>query len=222
MLERELWALHYPAFATNPDAAVRRMMDAAKLLHLPRERKVFQPGSPCVNYLLLVEGSVRVQLVTANGREVLLYRVGPGGSCILTTSCLLGGNGYPAQGLTESPTTAFAVPEPQFRQALDQSDTFRRFVFGDFATRLVRVIGRLEEVLGGRIDARLARALLVGASSRPLQRTHQDLAAEIGTAREVISRHLKQFEERGWVRLGRGTVTILDRAGLEAFLAHPD
>jgi CRP/FNR family transcriptional regulator len=214
-----LWTRHYPEFTRPGDPALQRLRAAARLARLLEGATLFHPGSPCGNFLLVTEGAVRVHLLTASGREVLLYRVRPGGGCILTTACLLGGNAYPAEGIAESPTTALAIPEPEFRDALNQSPFFRSFVFADFAARLSRVIARMEEVIGDGIDARLARAMLAGSATGAVRKTHQALATEIGTAREVVSRHLKQFQEAGWVRLGRGTVAVLDPAALRRLVA---
>ena len=164
----------------------------------------------------MLEGSVKVFLTTVTGREVVLYHVGPGESCVLTTSCLLGGDDYPAAGITEAATTALAISSVSFHQALDQSKIFRDLVFGNLSQRIAGMITRIEQVTVRAIDGRLAQALLTASTNaQTVKITHQALAAELGTAREVISRHLKQFEENGWVRLGRGTVEILNRQPLK-------
>ena len=212
----DLWRRHFPWLAASSDPEIRRMVGAARLVKLPPETRVFEPGLECHNYLLVAEGTVRVQLLTEGGREVVLYYVRPGESCILTTSCLMGGDGYPAEGVTQTWVTAFVVASGDFHRALDHSPGFRKFVFTNFGQRLAEVIARLEQVAFSPIDNRLAAALLRdGAPGRPLQTTHQALAAELGTAREVVSRHLKRFEARGWVALGRGTITVKDPAALE-------
>ncbi|MGZ8219828.1 Crp/Fnr family transcriptional regulator [Methylomagnum sp.] len=214
MADATLWAQYFPDFAARAEPPVERLKTVAKLVRLSADQTVFQPGSPCGNYLLVLEGCVRVRIFTPSGREVLLYQVRRGGACILTTSCLLGGNDYPAEGITESPVTALAVPAAEFHQALNESTFFRAFVFAGFADRLTRVIVRMEELVEGDIDRMLAKALLASGTLDPVRKTHQALAADIGTAREVVSRHIKRFEERGWVRLGRGTVEIADAATL--------
>lgn len=216
-----LWKQHYPCFAERGEPAIQRLKEAARLVRLSAGQTVFHPGSPCANYLLVVEGEVRVQMTTPGGREVLLYRVRPGNACILTTSCLLGGNGYPADGIAESPTLAFAVPEPEFRRALGQSEFFRGFVFADFAQRLASVIGRMEELMSGSIDPRLAKALLAGADKGLVRKTHQELALETGSAREVVSRHLQRYQREGWVRLGRASVEVLNADALAGLIDHP-
>lgn len=216
MAALEVWSRYFPTFSSNPDEAVERLMKAANLLELPAGQTIFQPGGTCGNYLLVLDGTVRVQILTPSGREVLLYRVNPGNACILTTSCLLGANDYPAYGITETRVIALAIAAADFHQALGQSVFFRTFVFSGFADRLSGVIGRMEELLEGDIDRMLARALLDAAHDGKVEMTHQDLAIAIGSAREVVSRHLKRLESREWVRLSRGSIVLSDEKALQA------
>jgi CRP/FNR family transcriptional regulator len=195
---------------------------AARLVKLDSGSYVFHSGDHCESFLLLVEGSIRVRLTAASGREVTLYRIAPGGSCILTTSCLLGDESYPAEAITESNVVAVAVPRVAFEDLLEKSKPFRRVVFAGFATRLKNVIAKIDELSFTGIDARLARVLLA-CDARGVDRiTHQEISVELGTAREVVSRHLKRFELERWVDLGRGRVVIVDRAGLEKIAALSD
>ncbi|RMG27704.1 MAG: Crp/Fnr family transcriptional regulator [Gammaproteobacteria bacterium] len=194
-------------------------MEEAQLVRLPPGMKVFEPGGRCQSYLLVVEGSVRVQLVTESGREAVLYHVRAGNSCILTTSCLLGGQHYPAEGVTESEVAALVVPAARFLPALDQSRAFRKFVFANLGRRLAEVMERIEQIAFGPIDRRLAGALLdLADGDGVIRTTHQNLAVELGSAREVISRHLKRFESRDWVALGRGTITIRNAEALQGLV----
>lgn len=208
------WKELFPDLQT--DAELDAILARAQCLQVPAGTRVFVPGSVCQNYLLVGRGRVRVQLLTAGGREVVLYHVEEGDSCVLTTSCLLGATTYPAEGITENEVTAFALSEADFNQGLDTSTAFRRLVFGNLGRRLAEVIARMEQVAFGPIDARLAGCLLNLAGQQPqLESTHQALAVEVGSAREVVSRHLKRFEDQGWVRLGRGSIELLDRTALQ-------
>lgn len=214
------WLALFPSLAGSRDPAVLRLLAEARSVALPEGTVVFHNGAACRAYLLVISGSVRVQFTTEAGREVVLYHVGPGDSCVLTTSCLLGSVAYPAEGITDSEVRALSIPAGEFMRALEASAEFRSFVFGSLGRRFAEVVGRMTEVAFGAIDGRLARALL--AARRPGARgglTHQLLAAELGTAREVVSRHLKRFEQQGWVRLGRGRIEVLDRAALERHAA---
>jgi CRP/FNR family transcriptional regulator len=148
---------------------------------------------------------VKAQIISPDGREILLYHVCSGDSCVLTTSCLLGDNNYPAEGYTETEVSAFAIPANIFHRCLEQSTFFREFVFRNFSQRLADVIKRMESISFGSIDQKLASALLASGETT-LRKTHNELALELGSAREVVSRHLKRFESYGWLTLSRGSI----------------
>lgn len=198
-----------------PDAAIENLVDGASVITVDQDRFVFRPGGLCNAFLIILSGFVRVQLTSASGREVTLYRIGSGGSCVLTTSCLLGNESYPAEAIAETDVRAIAIPAVSFHAAMDASQTFRNFVFQRFSARLTGIIQKIEELSFTPIDARLAAALLEMNEKNVEKMTHYALAVELGTAREVVSRHLKRFEDNGWVRLGRGRVILLDFKSLQ-------
>lgn len=208
-----------PAIAGIGQPVLERLLDGARIVRLNRGRFVFHAGDACEAFLVLLRGEVRVQLTSSGGREVTLYRISPGGSCILTTSCLLSDERYPAEAVAEAETEALAIPSPGFQWALEHSKPFRGFVFDSFSHRLSRVIRRIEEIAFTSIDTRLATVLLELDRKGIDDITHQALAVEIGTAREVISRHLKRFEAERLVHLERGKVTVSDRTRLEKLAA---
>lgn len=209
-----LWKQHFPAFIGQDDNALKQLMEAAVLVTIPAGKQIFYPGKVCDNYLLMLVGSVKAQIISDDGREVLLYHVLPGDSCVLTTSCLLGNDSYPAEGFTETEISAFAVPAYVFHRCLSQSEFFREFVFRNFSKRLSDVIKRMEGLSFDSVDRKLAKALLAEGSDT-IRKTHHELALEAGSAREVISRHLKRFESYGWLTLGRGNLLITDAAALK-------
>ena len=218
MLENEvLWKKYFPRFVESDDPALKTLMHSATRVDWPANQPVFYAGAPCENYLLMLEGSIRAQLIAENGREVLLYTVRSGDSCVLTTSCLIGNERYPAEGITENEARAFIFPSTEFQRAIDHSAFFRQFVFTNFAKRLASIIARMEDVVFGAIDGRLARSLLDSKEST-IKKTHQELAAELGTAREVVSRHLKRFEAHGWVELARGVIKLKNISSLERLI----
>lgn len=210
-----------PALAALDGAARQRLADSANIVELGANEFVFHLGDACEAFVILLDGNVRVQLTSAGGREVTLYRIVPGGSCLLTTSCLFSHDQYPAEALTETPIRALALPRAVFEELLEHSKEFRDYVFAGFAQRLVDVIGRIEAVALTPIEGRLAAAILRLRGSEQPNITHQALAVELGTAREVVSRHLKRMEANGWLQLGRGRITVTDREAL-ARLANED
>lgn len=211
------WESYFP-FLTKDDDATRELFAAARMVRLGRGEMVFSTGAPCSNYLLVTEGSVRVQVLGEGGREAVLYRVRPGQSCVLTTCCLLSGNEYPAEGFTETPVSALVFGKTAFDRGLDHVAGFRRFVFLNLGLRIGEVIARMEEVTFQSVERRLASYLLSrDAEDASVGGTHQAIAVEVGTVREVVSRHLKRLEGAGLVRLGRASVEICDRVGLEQY-----
>jgi len=191
-------------------------MTSARIVDLPAEKTIFQPGSQCGHYYLLLEGTIRVFVLTASGREVLLYRVQGGEGCVITTSCLLGDDAYNVFGTSDSVVKAFAIPSSLFHETLQSSEAFRKFVFRGFAHRLALVLARLESLVEGDIDQMLTDVLLQLSQNNKVSTTHQLLADRIGTAREVVSRHLKRYETEGWVKLSRGSIGLLDTSALKA------
>ncbi len=182
-----------------------------RTLTLPANTVVFDEQQACQGFPLLLGGAIRVVKQAANGRELPLYRVLPGESCIITSSCLLGQMDYNARGITEGETTLALLPRPLFEQLLAQSG-FRDFIFQLFAERMAELMQLVEEVAFRKLDQRLANLLL--GKGRLVQMTHQQLADELGSVREMVSRLLKGFADQGLVRLGREQIEIIDSTGL--------
>ena len=219
MLPTHWWSV-FPSLKNIQDPKWVALMSSAREMTIPAGTAMFHAGDPCRNFLFVLEGSVRVEKIAENGREIVLYRVGRGETCLLTTSCLIARERYPAEGVTETDVRAVALPHELFQEALAISPEFRAFVFASFGARFTDLIALVEAITFGRGDARLARRLLEsGNGSNGVAATHQQLAAELGTAREVVSRFLKDFERQGLVRLTRGRIEIADRAGLESLAA---
>lgn len=183
----------------------------ARRITAPRGTVFFDVDQPCRFFVLITEGVLRV-FRPGEDREIFLYTVERGQSCILTVSCLMGQTRYPARGVVEEDVVGYALPRPIFMELLDRSADFRHFIFELFGDRLTGLMALIEEVAFRRLDQRLAAHLL--ERGPVILATHRELANELGTAREVISRILKQFEQEGLVRLERGAIHVLDRAGL--------
>jgi CRP/FNR family transcriptional regulator len=213
------WLSFFPELAGLSGDHRARLRERAHRVEVPAGAIVFSPGAPCGAYLLVLEGSVRVQMIADTGRQIVLYRVRRGESCVLTTAALLGEEAYAAEGVVETPTAAVTVPRPVFDELVATSDVFRRFVFTGYGRRVAEILATMQAAVFHRVEPRLAR--LLRATPAPVTATHQEIAAELGTAREVVSRHLKAFERRGLVRLGRGVVEIVDRPGLDRLADLP-
>lgn len=211
------WLAQFPdlrALQQTKSGAV--LLAAARQLRFTAGSLIFQNGSLCEQYLLVQEGQIRVQQVSVSGREIVLYRIGPGESCILTTACLFNGHAYPATGISERAGRAVAFSRQHFQAAIADNPDFRSFVFRAYGDRLTQLFALVEEVLFTRLDIRLARLLLhQGAEGDTLSITHQAIAAELGSAREVISRSLRDFEARGWILRQHREIHLLNREALK-------
>ena len=209
----------FPVFRQLSAPRVERLLVEAPLLQVPAGTVLFDASQPCRGFPLLLEGGVRVAKFAPNGREILLYRVDPGQGCILSGGCLLGHSDYTARGIAEQDVTLLSMPPAVFDELMLEFEPFRRFVFGMYGERLAEVMELVEEVAFRRLDERLAQLLV--HRGPVLDATHQKLADELGSVREIVSRLLRSFEERGWVKLERERITVLDPKGLAGLLRGP-
>lgn len=204
----------YPPLAGLPSEQLSALLLPKAVMQLPAGTQVFTEQQPCRGFPLLLDGSIKVVKQAASGRELLLYRVTPGGSCIISSSCLLGHTDYNAKGIAETPITLLALPVASFSALMLEHAPFRDFVFHLFAERIGELMQLVEEVAFARLDQRLAK-LLLARNQNTLSVTHQQLADELGSVREIVSRLLKGFVAQGLVTLGREQLSIIDRAGLQ-------
>jgi CRP/FNR family transcriptional regulator len=205
------WVSKFPLLKDVRDPACVQTACQAKEIVLPANYEVFHDGDPCENYIFVVDGATRVYKLFENGREMLLYRLQAGETCSLTTSILLAGGKYTANAMTEAETRAVVIPIDIFHDTFDKSKGFRDFVCSTFGGRIRDFIMLLESIATRNVDVRLARYLLENTSSDgSVEASHKVLAFELGTAREVVSRHLKEFEAKGWVSLSRKNIQLVN------------
>lgn len=204
------------ASAQGLDRKMLRMLtDATTAVTLPSDYTVFEAGAACRAYTLIRSGTVRVHQLDQGGGEILLYRLGPGDTCVLNTAALLAEDAYAAYATTETEVQALSLSLGGFRTLMATSEGFRSFVFRSHAARIAALMQVVGAVAFERIDVRLAKRLLaLAADGTEIAITHARLAAELGTAREVVSRNLEAFERCGTVALARGGIAIVDRQAL--------
>lgn len=225
----EDWTRRFQGLSHLPAELRQDLLRRAKIVSLPEATRLFGPGQAPTALLLLLEGAVRVQQTSDTGREIMLYRVQAGESCVLTTACLLAYEDYTAEGLAETPIRAALLSREDFDDLIARSTEFRRFVFAAYSRRITDLFTVIEEIAFRRMDVRLAALLAArgaaaeglaagsGAEGRRIATTHQALAAELGTAREVVSRTLQDFVRRGWIAQERGAISVRDPAALAHF-----
>ena len=201
----------YPVLTELPPAVRESVMARLHTLQVPAGTVLFDDHQACEGFPFVVRGSIRVIKASASGRELPLYRVAPGETCVISSSCLLGHEDYNARGIAETDTELVLLPKAVFDELLAEP-AFRGFVIHLFADRIADLMQLIEEVAFHKLDQRLA-ALLLG-KGRLLHTTHQHLADELGSVREIVSRLLKGFAAQGLVKLSREQIEIIDAAGL--------
>ncbi len=220
MIDQEQYeriALTLPLLQHAEAGLVREFRQAAFFARIPAGRDVFIEGDRVDAIALLISGVVRVYKIGETGREITLYRFGNGESCILTANAILSRKSFPAIATVEREAEAIMIPAEAFRDWIHRYDAWREFVFELLSQRLSTVMAIVDEVAFHRMDARVASLLLQrGRAPGLIHVTHQEIAAELGSSREVISRILEDFAGRGLVRIERGAIEILDLEALRA------
>jgi len=188
------WLETFPELAGITEPAWRRALDTARLVDLPAGHAIYQDGESCETFILILAGTVKVEKVSPSGQEITLYHLHPGQICELTTSCLMSSKCYHANATTETAVRAAMIPKAEFQLALAESASFRHYIYATVEQAMADLVTLLETVITEPMGQRLAHYLLEQArSENPLIRTHYQIATELGTAREVISRLLKEF-----------------------------
>ena len=210
-----LWIDRFEGLRGLDDDIRALLLARGRLVAMPKGTVAFGPGKRAENLLLMLKGSVRVQQVSDAGREIVLFRIQAGESCVLTAACLLAGQAYAAEGIAETDIEAVAIPQEVFDDLVARAPAFRNFVFSAYSKRMTDLFFLIDEIAFQRMDIRLAQKLLdLSQGQDSLRITHQQLSVELGTAREVVSRQLLEFQRRGWVAQARGVVMILERKHL--------
>jgi CRP/FNR family transcriptional regulator len=211
----EQWFDRFAGLRSVSDAHQQMLRGAVMFLTLPVGFVAYRQDDACPNYLMCLSGQTRVFKLSDKGKEILLYRVRDGGTCILTTQCLLTGGNFPAESIAEQETHLAALPAGVFSHLMQESPAFRKVVLDDYTALLGQMIGMVDALAFDSFEQRLARHLLLDADGTGLvATTHQKLAADTGSTRESVSRTLGDWERRAWVGLQRGQIVILDRAAL--------
>jgi CRP/FNR family transcriptional regulator len=197
-------------------------MTEPKLIHFEPGAILFRPSDPCMGFVQVHAGTVRVSLIAENGREITLYRVKPGEVCLQTFSCLVESRPYSAEGVAESALDIEIIPVPDFQRRIVDDARFREQLFAAVAHRFADLEQLVEDVALTGFEARLARTLLrLKDDAGQVSATHEALAMETGSGRAVVSRQLGAFARDGYVSMTRGSIIVLRPDILES-LAHPE
>jgi CRP/FNR family transcriptional regulator, anaerobic regulatory protein len=182
---------------------------------IPKSATIFSSGDTCQNLVLLTRGTIQVRITSEQGRELTLYHVTPGETCVMSVACLMGASHYQAEAIAETDIEGIAIGHATFDGLVATSPAFRSHILTIQSHRIFDLVGLVDEIAFHRTEARLvSRLLLLSAAGAEIVETHQQLADDIGTAREVVSRRLKRLELRGLITVERRHIRIVDRAAL--------
>lgn len=221
MTDTTEWLERFPGLSRLDLETKQVLLKRSAVVSVPAGTTIFGPGNSPENMLFLLSGTVRVQQESETGHEIVLYRIEAGQSCVLTTACLLAYEDYSASGIAETDVQAAAVPRAVFDDLVARSKPFRDFVFAAFSKRITDLFLMIDEVAFQRLDVRLAERLIaLSHGAERISTTHQKLSVELGTAREVISRQLQEFQRRGWIEQARGSISLLRRDALQQLADH--
>jgi CRP/FNR family transcriptional regulator len=208
-----------PFLKTGPPELIRDFTDMAYYANISSGKEIFVEGDEVNGIALIISGVVRVYKVSESGREITLYRFGVGESCVITANAILHQQDFPAIAVVEKDAEAVMIPADSFNQWVRKYDAWRDFVFKLVSQRLANVMEIVEEVAFKRLDNRLAAILLSRAQSgSTIKITHQEIANEVGSSREVISRLLDDFVKREIIKTSRGAIQVLDTEALNTYL----
>jgi len=207
------WTERFKGTSSLPREVRDRLLEGARIVQISAGKIVFSPDNIPNGLIFLVEGTVRVSHTSENGRDIVLYRLEAGESCVLTTACMLAEEAYNAEGIAETNVVSVVLPRNLFDRLAAEEESFRSFVFAAYSRRLIDLLRVVDDVAFGRIDVRLAQRLIALANdNEEIDATHQQLASELGTAREVISRVLQDFSKRGIINQTRGHISLTNRS----------
>jgi len=199
----------FPVLSSSRDSLVKELLAASRVQDVPAGSRLYAEGDACAAIAFVLDGEIRVYKISESGREITLYEIGQGETCILNASCILSGTSYPVNAVTLTPTRILLIPSTIFRKLMGEHEQLREFVFSLLSLRLSSVMELVEEVAFGRMDQRLLDYLVEKSENDRLETTHQKIANDLGSSREVVSRLLKDFERKGQVRLARNEITLL-------------
>jgi CRP/FNR family transcriptional regulator len=207
----------YPVLVSLAPSQFDKFFAGAQVLEVPAGTVMFDEHQACNGFPMLLEGAIKVAKVAHSGREIVLYRVLPGESCILTSSCLLGNSPCKARGVAETRLRLVVLPGAQFGRLLEHHPPFRSDIFQLFGERMTDLMQLVEAVAFQKLDQRMAAHLL--GKGKTLHTTHQALADELGSVREIVTRLLRSFEDHGWIELSREQIEIRDATALRRVAA---
>lgn len=216
-ISQTYWLDTIPLLENLDKSLKERLFRSTRVVSYKKEQVIFRPGEDCRYFILVVDGCVRIHKYSENGHELNLHRMKKGDFCEVSAVCFLADNHYCAEAIAEKNSRVALIDKSSFYEILQGSPQFRQEVFRVINSNLAQLISFVETIAFSPLELRLAARLVeAAADSIEINETHREIAADLGTSREVVSRMLKKFERKNWVSLRRGVIRVVDPAALDA------
>ena len=202
----------FPVLKEISETDRQTIFSAGHIVALPNEQMLMKQNQECQFIPMVISGRLRIYKLSPNGREMTLYRIGPGETCLISIACQIKGDDFPAMAQVEGKTQLFMVPSIVCHSVLAKNLAWKDFIITSLYGHLTEVMETLEAVAFDRTDHRLVLWLLEKTKDKTtsILCTHEEIAVELGTAREVVSRLLADLKNKGILTLGRGKIKIID------------
>lgn len=212
----------FPVLKSLAEKERLRIFSLGQMIVLPKEQMLMQQNEQCQFIPLIISGILRIFKLSSNGREMTLYRIGAGETCLVSIACQIKGDEFPALAQVEEKAQIFMLPTGIYHEILDCSLAWKDFLITSIYDHLTETMQTLEAVAFDRTDFRLIQWLLIqsGLKPGPIRTTHEAIAIELGSVREVISRLLGELKNKGAVTLGREKIEVINPSLLKQLLNH--
>lgn len=205
--EREFLEI-FPYFRSTPKGLVDEILSASTYESAPGNLVLKKEGDTLSEFVLLLSGEKRIYKTSETGREITLYEIGTGDICVLNASCLLSNTKLPANAASLTEVEMLLMPSSDFLDIKARYREMRSYIYNRINESLVSIMSLVAEITFGKMEERLSDYLIEKSEDYSLKTTHKKIADDLGTSREVVSRLLKDFERRGWVRLSRSSIEL--------------
>ncbi len=199
--------MKWPTFISDLNSDDKKLFDMHTFFN--QGDAILSENEQCAQVLFLIRGEIEVYKMSANGKVFSLYTIREGESCVLNLSCVLSSNNYLAYARAITDLECILLPTPEFLRLFQAEQGLRSYVFDLISNRLIQVTAKVEGIVLESLETRL-RDWLISQDSDIIYTTHDEIAIQLGSAREVISRQLKKWEKESKVQLFRGKIKVLN------------
>jgi len=207
-----LWGSCFPKLTDISEDLYKTAISSLMLKEYPAGYTILELGAACSHFAYLISGSLDIKVVSKSGREQTIVNISKDDFCVLNTICIISGGEYPAKASTTSYSEILFIEETMFELLLHESRLFRKFIFKGINVQLAEIFNQYQQLLLPNISERLAAYLVIHSKNgtKPIHITQKELANNLGTVREVVSRHMSFFKKNAWLDYSRGRIDLVN------------